>query len=200
MPALNRKRLYFIRHAHTEWNGPPVRIQGQADSNLSSRDRQEATRLGQLLARPDRIVSSPAARCLQTVDCLFQRPADETDRRLLEIDLGWYSGLLTSEIEARDPEGWRTWRTLPAEIRVGGGETLAEVQQRVVQASDEIFDALQSGERVLVVTHGGCLQTLMCHAKSLSLASYHQHTVPNLGLYVLTDHRRFDKIVPEEFV
>ena len=95
---MSEKRLYLIRHGHTTWNGPPLRFQGQMDSSLSENGRAEAIALGERMPyQPHRVISSPSLRCRQTVDCLFNRKPDQTERRCIELGLGWFEGHLASE-------------------------------------------------------------------------------------------------------
>lgn len=176
------KRLFLIRHGHTVWNGPPHRIQGQFESDLSDQGRKAAQDLGAEMRRPDRIVSSPAERCLQTVDCLFGATPDATDPGLLEIDLGWFCGLLATEVAERDPAAWYGWRHTPARMRPGDGETLAELQDRFVAAVRTVHNSMRDDECVLIATHGGCLRTLICYDRDAPLDIYPDITMDNLTL------------------
>jgi broad specificity phosphatase PhoE len=176
------KRLFLIRHGHTVWNGPPHRIQGQFESDLSETGQSAARELGAQLNAPNRIVSSPAARCLQTVDCLFGREPDATDASLLEINLGWFCGLLATEVAERDPDAWHGWRHTPARIRPGEGETLEELQSRFVAAVRDIHDAMAEDESLLIATHGGCLRTLICYDRDAPLDVYPDIAMDNLTL------------------
>jgi|GEM_PF-1804351 len=200
------KRLYLIRHGHTTWNGPPHRIQGQMQSDLSEQGVAAAQALGQQLRQPDRIVSSPAARCLQTVDALFGRTPDSTEERLVEIDLGWFCGLLATEVEARDPEAWLAWRHLPARTRPGGGETLAELQARAVAGVQAVLAGAGDDECVFVATHGGVLRTLVCYDRDAPLDMYPDISMDNLSLFRLDADRlerggvHMRRILPGEMV
>lgn len=67
--------LHLLRHAHagdpTKWHGPDF------DRPLSARGREQAARLGTLLAAtgfaPDAIIASPRVRALQTAELLADR-------------------------------------------------------------------------------------------------------------------------------
>ena len=136
--------LVYMRHAHTDWNGPPARVQGQRDPGLSVAGRTAAKALGANMPRPDRIIRSPARRCGETVDALFGNapPPVAEDARLWEISLGCFEGRLVEEIAREEPEAWRAWKHLPSTARPGGGETLDEVAQRVFAALADAFDSL----------------------------------------------------------
>lgn len=201
------KSLYLIRHGHTVWNGPPHRVQGPYHSDLSEDGKAAARELGAQLSPPDRIVSSPADRCLQTVECLFGREPDGVDERLVEIYLGWFCGMLASEVEEKDAEAWRMWRHHPARTRPGGdGETLSELQARFVAAVKEIQATVEDGEKVLIASHGGCLRTLICYDRGAPLDMYPDISMENLSIFRLQGERlepgglNVVRTLPEEFV
>jgi 8-oxo-(d)GTP phosphatase len=79
-------RLYVVRHAHagsrSSWDGP------DATRPLSKKGRRQAARIADELAGAGitRLVSSPAARCVQTLEPLGERLGltIDADGRLLE--------------------------------------------------------------------------------------------------------------------
>ena len=148
---MTNKRLYLIRHGHTVWNGPPLRFQGQMDSSLSETGRSDAIALGKRMPyQPDRIISSPALRCRQTVDCLFGRQPDEIEPRCIEIGLGWCEGLLATEAAEIDANAVRTWQEAPWEGSPWGGESLEVLQKRVVAGVTDIVAGIKADERVFL--------------------------------------------------
>ena len=204
---MTEKRLYLIRHGHTVWNGPPLRFQGQMDSSLSDDGRSEAIALGKRMPyQPDRIVSSPALRCRQTVDCLFGRPPDAIEPRCIEIGLGWFEGLLATEVEKRDPDAVRTWHEAPWEGAPWGGESLADLQDRVVAGVADIIAGIAPGERVFLAVHGGVLRTLICYVNDAPLSQYKAIPMANLTLLELTAEKlvcggnNIRNIKPEEML
>ncbi len=175
----------------------------RGDSHLSARGREEAHALRSRIGPFERIVSSPLARCLETVDCLFARAPDATEPRLGEIDVGGFTGRYAEEIARTDPEGWRIWRELPPDGRIGGdGETIVELQTRVVAAVGAVLDGVGAGERVLIATHGGCLRVLDAHVRGCAVAPFSTRSIANLSLFRLTRRAdgamTMDAIGPEE--
>jgi broad specificity phosphatase PhoE len=187
---MTEKRLYLIRHGHTVWNGPPLRFQGQMDSSLSETGRSEAIALGRRMPyQPDRIVSSPALRCRQTVDCLFGRPPDAIEPRCIEIGLGWLEGQLATEAAAQDPDAVRTWQEAPWEGAPWGGESLEDLQERVVAGVSDIVAGIEPGEKVFLAVHGGVLRTLICFVDDAPLSNYTDIPMANLTLLELAADR-----------
>ena len=184
---MSKKRLYLIRHGHTTWNGPPLRFQGQMDSSLSDNGRAEAIALGERMPyQPHRVISSPSLRCRQTVDCLFNRKPDQIECRCIEIGLGWFEGHLASEIEEKDREALRTWQERPWDGAPWGGESLLELQNRVVAGITDIIAGIEPCERVFLVVHGGVLRTLICYLNDMPLTEYTNIPMANLTLLELT--------------
>lgn len=181
--------LVYMRHAHTDWNGPPARVQGQRDPGLSVAGRTAAKALGANMPRPDRIIRSPARRCGETVDALFGNapPPVAEDARLWEISLGCFEGRLVEEIAREEPEAWRAWKQLPSTARPGGGETLDEVAQRVFAALADAFDSLGPDEDILVVGHGVPLRLIACLRDGRPLDRLWNVAVANLDRIKLTE-------------
>ncbi len=184
--------LVFIRHAHTDWNGPPVRVQGQRDPGLSVAGWAAAQALGTTLPRPDRIVRSPARRCRETVHGLFgdSPPPVTEDDRLWEISLGRFEGRLADEIFREEPTAWRAWKEQPTTVRPGGGETLEEVTRRVLAALDDTFESMEPEEDVLVVGHGVPFRIIACLNSGRPLDYLWRITVANLNMMDLTEAPR----------
>ncbi len=151
--------LYLLRHGETEFNVAD-RYQGQRDSPLTPRGRDQARAHGALLemliAEPEswRVVASPLGRTMATARIVcaelgLPEDAIETDDRLKEIAFGAWEGSTPAEIQARHPEAWAArcadrWHYLRP-----GGESFALVAARVGAFLREV-----RGDTI-VVGHGG---------------------------------------------
>src|SRR5580700_2772432 len=110
--------LFLIRHGETFWNADG-RLQGQQDSKLNGRGREQARRAGRLLAElvPDAaaasFIASPLSRARESLDILMEelvaldklaavRPY-VTDDRLKELSFGRWEGLTWKEVRRDDP-------------------------------------------------------------------------------------------------
>jgi broad specificity phosphatase PhoE len=147
--------LILVRHGETDWNRVR-RYQGHADPPLNEAGRAQARELAHKL-KPlelDAIYTSDLRRAAETAeiihagrDILLMR-----DVGLREIDVGSWSGLTREEIEQRFP-GETTH----------DGESREAHRARVVRTVTAIA-AQHDGARVLIVSHGGSLRTLLSHA------------------------------------
>ena len=160
--------LLLVRHGETDWN-VENRFQGHADPPLNETGREQSRELAQELAgeRLVAVVSSPLRRALETAEAiaaahdlpLRQEPG------LREVDLGSWTGLTRTEVEARDPEGYRRW--LDYGHGWADGESYEEVGERVVATLLEVAAAFD-GATVATVTHGGPIRAALAAAAGIS--------------------------------
>lgn len=148
-------RLILIRHGETDWN-VEGRYQGQADPPLNQQGLAQARQLAQKLRGVglDVLYSSPLRRALQTAQILAEAldvPL-HTEPRLVEIHQGEWQTLLYTEIAARYPELFDRWQTEPWTVTIPGGENIAQVQERVYAAVDEILSR-HEGQCIGMVAH-----------------------------------------------
>jgi broad specificity phosphatase PhoE len=71
---------------------------------------------------------------------------------LLDINFGLWQGLTVPEVRARWPELCEAWHTRPDTVHVPGGETLADVSARGLDAVQEIC-AAHADQTVILVGH-----------------------------------------------
>ncbi|MGI8761277.1 MAG: histidine phosphatase family protein [Jatrophihabitantaceae bacterium] len=151
-------RLVLLRHARTAWNAER-RFQGQSDPPLDEVGRSQADEVAPMIAalRPDLLVSSDAARAMQTAvpigvaTGLRVRP----DVRLRERSLGHWEGLTRDDVAARFPDEYGDW-VAGRDVSRRGGESREQVAERALAAFAELP---QVGLAVLV-THSATAMTL----------------------------------------
>lgn len=190
--------LYLVRHGETDWNAAR-RIQGRTDIPLNDAGRAQARQAAELLARRrwDAVYSSPLSRAHETASIIAERLGiDEvTDvAELVERDYGDAEGMSFEQIEALYPEG----------VRVPGQETRAEVAARVVAALLALAER-HPGERLLVVSHGGAIRSVLQTAEPetqhprITNASVHSFRVEDgaLRLIAFDDPIEEESILPE---
>ncbi len=163
--------LHLVRHGETDWN-LTKRLQGSSDIPLNATGQAHARALSRLLAsRPLRgIYSSPASRATETAEtiALPHRLPVTVDQNLRELNQGKLEGLTREEIVASHAPFLAAWTERPSSVRLPGGETLGEVQQRMWRAVETIRQTHASGEIVLI-SHQIALQCLLCHILGVSL-------------------------------
>ncbi len=180
-------RLILIRHGETERNSL-MRLQGgKSDTPLNDKGREQALRLG--LALKDKsleaIYSSPLDRALTTAMAIAAHHYLEiqTDEDLTEINMGDIDGLNVSEVMEKHNDFWKQWRqgdgllTLP-----GGGESMAQVQQRAWSAIQRIMQH-HKDSCIAVVSHAIAIQTIIRAALGAPLVAFPRF---NLGVASIT--------------
>ncbi len=149
-------RLVLLRHGQTPFNAER-RFQGQLDPDLDEVGLDQAVAAAGALAPrgPAAIVSSDLRRATRTAAPLAAATglAVTNDSRLREIDLGNWQGLTRAEAEESDPVGFAAWAA-GEEIRRPGGESPAEVADRMVAGLTAAVESVAPGAVLVVVSHG----------------------------------------------
>jgi 2,3-bisphosphoglycerate-dependent phosphoglycerate mutase len=146
--------LLLARHGETDWNRE-LRIQGSSDLELNELGRRQAQQLAQELTDVDldAIYASDLSRAQATAAAVAATHGLDVqlDARLRERSFGSWEGLTREDI-AELPPGSRH-----------DGESDEDVRERMLAAVREIA-AAHPGEHVLIVSHGGALNSLWHHA------------------------------------
>jgi len=162
-PTDARATVVLVRHAESEWNASG-RWQGHADPPLSPRGELQARALAERMAgeRATLLISSDLRRACQTAEALGAVLGLEPkiDPRLRELDVGRWSGLHRSEIEAIAPEALARFESGDPRVRPGGGESRAELRARSRRAIAD-WVASEPDGRIVVVTHLGFIRALL---------------------------------------
>jgi 2,3-bisphosphoglycerate-dependent phosphoglycerate mutase len=152
--------LWLVRHGETDWNAEG-RVQGHEDIALNANGIAQGERLASRLngQRFDAVYSSDLSRALETARSVAQklegRPSVRTDTRWREQHLGAAQGLTHDEITAQGITRPKTYLEAFA-----GGESRTQLLERVRDPLAELF-AAHTGQRVLVVSHGGTLRAVI---------------------------------------
>jgi broad specificity phosphatase PhoE len=159
-------RLALVRHGETVANVEGC-WQGQSDSPLTERGVEQSRSLAEALADEPiaAIYSSDLGRAMATARIVAERHDLPVipDARLREIDTGRWTGQSGFVLRQEEPALLEEWRLHPAEMRLPGGEGLADVQARVLDFCAAVLPR-HRGEDVLVMAHGTLNQTLLVHA------------------------------------
>ncbi|MEV0008375.1 bifunctional RNase H/acid phosphatase [Streptomyces sp. NPDC047973] len=156
----------LLRHGETALT-PEKRFSGSggSDPQLSATGRHQAARAAEAFAgrgTVQDIVSSPLRRCRETAEAVASRLGLEVriDEGLRETDFGAWEGLTFAEVRERYAADLTTWLTSPDAAPTGGGESFAEVAERVSAARDRLI-AAHAGRTTLLVTHVTPIKTLV---------------------------------------
>lgn len=157
-------RIDLLRHGRV--NGGS-RFLGRSDDLLSAEgwlEMQRAVAQGEW----DLIVTSPRRRCSDFATALGgQRSlAVIVEPALAEMNFGEWEGKTALELMTSSPLALTRFWTDPDRYPPPGGEALAEFAWRVEDSWRQLFSA-HTGQRVLVVTHGGVIRLLAALTRGL---------------------------------
>ncbi len=143
--------IYIVRHGETNWN-LEGRFQGIEDIELNNTGRQQALNCTSYLKNFDCnvIVSSPLLRAKETAEIIARELGIsnvEIMNELKEKDFGSASGLLWKEIDKTFPNG------------IPDAEPKEYTTTRSMEAL-KIIDEKYNNKNVIVVTHGGIINTI----------------------------------------
>jgi len=168
-------RLYLVRHGEVDAN-VDLRYLGRRDDPLNAVGREQAARLAAAVAEldVDDILASPLSRTLDTAQAIAAASALTVtpESRLVELDFGEWEGLTRQQVVERGPAArtqLQTWEEDPGNP-VPGGESLRDVQRRVVGLAGELL-AHRPGARLVLVTHMGPLKALVAATLGIDVAS-----------------------------
>jgi len=145
-------RLAFLRHGITAWNREG-RIQGRTDIPLAPESREQ---LAALTLPPDwrdaALHASPLSRAVETATLIGKGRPVHSDPRLIEMDWGAWEGLHGRDLRADPASGYRDLEHWGWDFRPPGGESPADVRERLRAWLDSLQDLspLPPGERVRV--------------------------------------------------
>jgi broad specificity phosphatase PhoE len=152
--------ILLARHGESVDNAPPARIQGRRDPPLSELGREQARALADSIAGEGlaALWCSHKRRALETAEAVAARTGLEprVDERLAEVDMGDWTGRLRADVE-RTPE-WAAWLGGELDLRFPGGESVAELAERVLAA---LRDVASAPLPALVVCHGGPIRVAL---------------------------------------
>ena len=140
---------------------------------LSERGCAEVAAVANRLAgeKIDQLYASPLQRTRETAEIVAERlglPIQFRDD-LIELDFGEWTG---STFEAiRGHPHWPLWNQHRSLATIPGGESMRQVQQRVVEALLELHKA-HPDETVLVVSHGDVIRSALVFALGMPLDFY----------------------------
>ena len=158
-------RLLLIRHAGPDEHAHG-RCYGRLDVGLSRTGLASAEGLAENLrdVELDAVYASPRLRAVQTAAALDT--ALNIDDRLRELDFGELEGRTYDEIERDQPDFFRRWMETPTLVRFPGGESYAELRERVGAAVRDAI-AVNTDRTVALVSHGGVIRAALAVALGL---------------------------------
>jgi probable phosphoglycerate mutase len=175
-------RIIAVRHGETAWN-VDARIQGQRDIGLNDTGRWQARRVSEALAGESisAVYSSDLGRAHQTAESIAQVAGMPViaHKGLRERGFGLFEGRTFDEIHSTWPDHAHNWRKrIPDWSPPEGGESLLALRERVT-STVQALASRHCGEQIVMVAHGGVLDTLYRVATGQEVNSPRTWQLPN---------------------
>ncbi len=171
-------RIIVVRHGQTAWNeGEGERFRGRAEVELDDKGirqtRATAARLAQWEVAA--IYSSPLKRALSTANILAEplRLQVQPMEGLIDIDYGRWQGLSLKEAAEDDSKLYELWLKSPHLVTFPQGESLEQVQKRVVSAVESLVPQ-HPGQSIVLVSHKVVCKVLFCSLLGLDTSHFWQ--------------------------
>ncbi len=184
--------VYLVRHGETTWNCEK-RLQGQHDSPLTSLGIRQTHDLASRLSavRFDAVYSSDLERAKQTAQIITGRLDSATiryDGRIRERHFGDFQGYTWEEIRAAYPDEAERELSGDPMNQVPGGESKHQLLIRAVSFFDDVVRC-HSGQKVLVVSHGGVINVWTKHVLKVPLEAPRRFGLQNaaVNIFEFTD-------------
>jgi len=181
---LQLTRILAIRHGETAWNRD-TRIQGHTDIELNDHGRWQAAQLADALRDEPiaAVYASDLLRAHETAQAVARTRGQAVTSHLglRERCFGRFEGHTWTELEQRFPDESMAWRKRVPDFAPPGGESLLQLEARVVPTVEELA-ARHPGEQILIVAHGGVLDILYRAAAHLGLQAPRSWELTNTAI------------------
>jgi len=174
MDSISQKplRFFLVRHGETAENAR-MRYLGTRDEPLTENGMRQALQVADVLSQLPIavIISSPMRRAADTAAPIQKSCGVELrlDRRLAEGSFGRWEGLSRAEVldlGNPDAELLARWESDPS-CAPPGGESINDVQKRVIRLVEELKEEF-AGSSVVLVSHVGPIKALLAAALGVS--------------------------------
>lgn len=171
-------RLILIRHGRSEANAQQL-LAGRAPGvELDATGREQAEALAPPLAALELAAAyhSPIRRCEHTAILAGLSDAQPFDG-LTECDYGQWTNRALPEL-AEEPL-WKQIQERPSTVRFPDGESMAEMNQRVLAAVTELNRRHPGSDLVVAVTHGDPIKAIVANALAMDFDEFQRlHIAP----------------------
>ena len=182
-------RIYLVRHGETEWNRVR-RFQGRSDLPLNQEGKKQVRALALALQNIPllAIYTSPLLRALETARSIKvfhpSTPLFE-EESLMEMDLGEFDGMNVQDWAEQYPDFRKAWNENPASVKMPGGESLKDVQDRAKETLKRITRIYPSDSTICIISHNFVNLTLLCDILKIPLNRFRELHQENAAFNVI---------------
>ena len=186
--------IYFVRHGQTIWN-VEKRFQGLSDSPLTELGITQAKLLGEKLKdiKFDKFYSTSLKRAYDTANYIKgnRKQKVEIFDDFVEISMGDMEGIKQEDFKKLYPEQVKNFffNQLEYDPSSFGGESFLEVRERVIRGLNKFIELNKNYERVLVVSHGATLKTLLHYISGKDISTLSDEAIPKNTSYTIVKYQ-----------
>ena len=186
--------IYFVRHGQTVWN-VEKRFQGLSDSPLTELGITQAKLLGEKLKniKFDTFYSTSLKRAYDTANYIKgnRKQKVEIFDDFVEISMGDMEGIKQEDFKKLYPEQVKNFFFNQLEYNPSsfGGESFLEVRERVIRGLNKFIELNKNYERVLVVSHGATLKTLLHYISGKDISTLSDEAIPKNTSYTIVKYQ-----------
>ena len=184
---MSETTIYLVRHGETDWN-LEQRYQGQQDIPLNETGIKQAKFVAENLNNSSftALYSSDLIRAQQTALEISKKVKLPiiTNKALREINQGDWEGLLIKDVLVAKGEEVRAVYLNPYTVRKPGGESIAEVADRMYAYLNHLTE-IHDQETIIVVSHGLAIATVLCKVRNLPLELAVKNIPENTGIEII---------------
>ena len=178
-------QIVLVRHGATDWN-LEHRCQGSSDRDLSDVGRRQAEQLGERLRQETihGVYASDLRRARRTAEVIsgHHKLPVIIEESIRELDHGHLEGLTFNEIKQNYGDFLTRWRCEPAELRVPGGERLADVAERAWLGLNQIVARHDAADTIVIVSHNFPIVGIVCRITGTHLNQYRNFHLDPCGM------------------
>ena len=185
--------IYFVRHGQTIWN-VEKRFQGLSESPLTELGITQAKLLGEKLKdiKFDKFYSTSLKRANDTANYIKGNRKQEVEifDDFVEISMGDMEGIKQEDFKKLYPEQVKNFFFNQLEYNPSsfGGESFLEVRERVIRGLNKFIELNKNYERVLVVSHGATLKTLLHYISGKDISTLSDEAIPKNTSYTIVKY------------
>ena len=104
--------------------------------------------------------------------------------KLREADFGQWEGKTYAEVQAETPAAFDNWVQSDFHNAPPGGESAAELRERVIAFLAEVLEK-HPGQASVLVTHGGPCKYAIGHTLGISPTGIYRYAVDNASVHII---------------
>ncbi|HUB92506.1 MAG TPA: histidine phosphatase family protein [Candidatus Saccharimonadales bacterium] len=166
-------KLFVFRHGQTAYNRNRI-FTGWHDSELTEDGIRECEDVARQLRgeKPTKAYTSDLKRAQHTLYIILGTEKDRVpviiDPRIKERNYGELNGRSKAETERKYPKEYPLWHR-SYDVPPPGGESIKDVEKRVVSFLDEMIPKLKKDDVVFISVHGNSLRPIRRYFEGISV-------------------------------